>query len=79
MTAAFLKEIPAGEEPLRLYPYLEDLRHLTLKTSMHSYEQYGISFLLNSCPGLKMLTIDLVPARILDVSKLYCLVVDFMN
>ncbi|WKA12429.1 hypothetical protein VitviT2T_029811 [Vitis vinifera] len=59
-----LQELPSGEEPLRLYPYLDDMRHLILKTSMHSYELYGISFLLKSCPGLDMLTIDLGPARI---------------
>lgn len=66
-----LKELPSGEEPLRLYPYLDDMRHLILKTSMHSYELYGISFLLKSCTGLEMLTIDLGPARIFAVSVIY--------
>lgn len=69
--SSLVKVIPTGEEPFKLKPALEDLKHLILKTSVHRNDFYGISFFLNSCPNLEMLTIDLnTPARIFPVSFL---------
>nr|XP_027063167.1 putative F-box/LRR-repeat protein At5g54820 [Coffea arabica] len=47
------------EEPLKLQPVLGCVNRLTLKTSMDRREFYGITFFLNSCPNLEVLTIDL--------------------
>ncbi|KAK4850729.1 hypothetical protein QYF36_009330 [Acer negundo] len=58
-----LQVIPIGEEPLGLLNTL-NVRHLILKTSLHSFEFYGIRFMLKSCPLLETLTINLGPARI---------------
>ncbi|TXG67750.1 hypothetical protein EZV62_009025 [Acer yangbiense] len=59
-----LQVIPIGEEPLDLLKTL-NVRHLTLKTSMRSFEFDGIIFMLKCCPLLETLTINnLRPARI---------------
>ncbi|TXG67749.1 hypothetical protein EZV62_009024 [Acer yangbiense] len=58
-----VRVIPIGEEPLGLLNTL-NVRHLILKTSLHSFEFYGIRFMLKSCPLLETLTINLGPARI---------------
>ncbi|XP_009342602.2 F-box protein At3g62230-like [Pyrus x bretschneideri] len=57
-----LQVIPMGEEPLGMEPGL-NVTHLTLRTAMHNYEQYGIRFFLNSCPRLETLTIDIDRSR----------------
>ncbi|XP_071905373.1 F-box protein At3g62230-like [Coffea arabica] len=54
-----LQVIPTGEEPLKLQPVLGCVNCLTLKTSLDRREFYGITFFLNSCPNLEVLTIDL--------------------
>ncbi|XVF77561.1 hypothetical protein PTKIN_Ptkin14bG0054800 [Pterospermum kingtungense] len=41
-----------------------NVRHLKLKTALHSHEFWGIKFFLNSCPLLQTLLIDLCPARV---------------
>ncbi|XWS51909.1 hypothetical protein CRYUN_Cryun11dG0022200 [Craigia yunnanensis] len=41
-----------------------NVRHLILKTALHSHEFYGITFFLNSCPLLETLSIELCPARV---------------
>ncbi|KAH7860161.1 hypothetical protein Vadar_010084 [Vaccinium darrowii] len=57
-----LQVIPSAEE----YPCLplDRVQHLTLRTVLHVHEFHGISFFLNSCPHLEILTIDIAPARI---------------
>ncbi|XVF34049.1 hypothetical protein REPUB_Repub18cG0023500 [Reevesia pubescens] len=59
-----LQVIPNSEEPHGTESPL-NVRHLILKTALHSHEFYGITFFLNSCPFLEALTIDLCPARVL--------------
>lgn len=60
-----------GEEAIGLTPRLS-VTHLTLKTTMHDYELYGIQFFLNSCPHLEILKIQLGSGRIFyDVSSHY--------
>ncbi|KAL3508512.1 hypothetical protein ACH5RR_027913 [Cinchona calisaya] len=61
-----LQALPNGEEPIVSKPFLGCVKHLILKASLvDRSEFYGISFLLNSCPNLQILTFDLnVPARI---------------
>ncbi|KAF7820216.1 putative F-box/LRR-repeat protein [Senna tora] len=56
----FLQVIPNGDEAVRM-EYDMNVRHLILNTALHSNEFCGISFLLNSCPYLHTLTIDLTP------------------
>ncbi|CAK8565528.1 unnamed protein product [Lathyrus sativus] len=47
-------------------------RHLKLKTNLHNDECQGVTFLLNSCPFLEHLTIDLGFGRFFDsASKKY--------
>ncbi|GAV68612.1 FBD domain-containing protein, partial [Cephalotus follicularis] len=58
-----LQVLPNGEEPLSMQSPL-DVRHLILRTALHSNEFCGIKFLLKSCPLLETLTIDISPARI---------------
>ncbi|XWS09832.1 hypothetical protein CRYUN_Cryun39dG0023500 [Craigia yunnanensis] len=58
-----LQVIPNSEQPYGTECPL-NVRHLTLKTALHSHEFYGIAFFLNSCPLLQTLTIELCPARV---------------
>ncbi|XWS11194.1 hypothetical protein CRYUN_Cryun38cG0063100 [Craigia yunnanensis] len=58
-----LQVIPNSEEP-QSTEFPLNVRHLTLKTALHSHEFYGITFFLNSCPLLETLTIELCPARV---------------
>ncbi|KAM1003560.1 hypothetical protein ACFX15_003618 [Malus domestica] len=48
------------EEPIIPSPSLKVTR-LTLKTTMHDHEQFGIKFFLNCCPNLETLTIERCP------------------
>ncbi|GLT60743.1 hypothetical protein SLA2020_334960 [Shorea laevis] len=59
----FLQVVPCGTEPLRTSNPL-NTKHLILKTSIHNNELLGIKFLLESCPFLETLTIDLGPSRV---------------
>ncbi|GLU23606.1 hypothetical protein SLE2022_395990 [Rubroshorea leprosula] len=61
--SVFLQVVPCGTEPLRTSNPL-NTKHLILKTSIHNNELLGIKFLLESCPFLETLTIDLGPSRI---------------
>ncbi|KAG8637054.1 hypothetical protein MANES_15G074400v8 [Manihot esculenta] len=61
--SVLLQLIPREEEPFSLrFPL--NVRHLILKTAMHSFEFYGMSFMFTSCPKLKILTFDIGPAKI---------------
>ncbi|KAJ1431892.1 FBD domain [Sesbania bispinosa] len=53
-----LQVIPIGEERWRMRCDM-NVRHLIMKTALHEYEFMGITFLLNSCPQLERLTIEL--------------------
>ncbi|KAF5727970.1 putative F-box/LRR-repeat protein [Tripterygium wilfordii] len=57
-----LQVIPSGTEPLGMEVAL-NVRHLILKTELHSNVFFGIKFMLKSCPVLETLTIQLGPAR----------------
>jgi hypothetical protein len=49
-----------------------NVRHLILKTQMHPHEFCGFEFLLNSCPMLEKITLDIGQRAIFSVSqKLY--------
>ncbi|KAK7320400.1 hypothetical protein VNO77_29832 [Canavalia gladiata] len=50
--------IPSGRESLRMQQDM-NVRHLIIKTALHENEFLGITFLLNSCPMLEYLTIEL--------------------
>ncbi|KAJ0101296.1 hypothetical protein Patl1_04271 [Pistacia atlantica] len=58
-----LQVVPHGEEPLGLSSPL-NVNRLTLNTAVHSNEFCGIKFMLQSCPQLQTLTINIVPAKI---------------
>ncbi|KAL0000896.1 hypothetical protein SO802_014677 [Lithocarpus litseifolius] len=58
-----LQFLPLGDEPVRM-GFDMRIKHLTLKTSVHPFEFIGIGFLLNSCPHLETLTLDIGPRRI---------------
>lgn len=47
-----------------------NVRHLILKTQMHKYELCGFEFLLNSCPLLEKLTLDISQQVIFKVSQI---------
>ncbi|KAB2615699.1 F-box protein [Pyrus ussuriensis x Pyrus communis] len=53
------------EEPIIPSPRLT-VGLLTLKTTMHDHEQFGIKFFLNCCPSLETLTIERCPEEILE-------------
>ncbi|XP_057426440.1 putative F-box/LRR-repeat protein At1g56400 [Lotus japonicus] len=53
-----LKAIPFGEDKIR---HGLNVRHLILKTQMHPNELYGFTFLLESCPWLEKLTLEIGP------------------
>ncbi|KAK7300115.1 hypothetical protein RJT34_10949 [Clitoria ternatea] len=42
-----------------------NVRHLIMKTALHEHEFLGIALLLNSCPKLKCLTIELSSEKVL--------------
>ncbi|XP_061368826.1 putative F-box protein At3g29830 [Gastrolobium bilobum] len=53
-----LQAVHSGDEPLRVQCDL-NVRHLIMKTQMHPYELCGFMFLLNSCPMLETLTLEI--------------------
>ncbi|GAU17013.1 hypothetical protein TSUD_37710 [Trifolium subterraneum] len=53
-----LQVVPSGDQPVRTEIEL-NVRHLILKTQMHPHEFCGFEFLLNSCPMLEKLTLDI--------------------
>ncbi|KAI3456958.1 hypothetical protein Pfo_013621 [Paulownia fortunei] len=59
-----LQVLPMAESSLLLKPSLTSVTQLFLKTQLHIQEYYGITFFLNSCPRLEVLSIDLGPTRI---------------
>ncbi|KAK7267895.1 hypothetical protein RIF29_20576 [Crotalaria pallida] len=59
-----LQVIPSGDEPVRIQGDL-NVRHLIIKTQMHHHEWCGFRFLLNSCPTLEKLTLEIDPQIIL--------------
>ncbi|CAH8363462.1 unnamed protein product [Eruca vesicaria subsp. sativa] len=54
-----LEMIPRAADPHRPHPM--NTKHLVLKTKLHPKEFNGIRILLNTCPNLETLTIDLLP------------------
>jgi len=44
------------------------VKHLIMKTSLHQFEFEGITFMLNSCPNLEHLTIEIVEKKYMNVS-----------
>ncbi|KAK2403877.1 putative F-box/LRR-repeat protein [Trifolium repens] len=53
-----LQVVPSGDEPVRIQIDL-NVRHLILKTQIHPHEFCGFEFLLNSCPMLEKITLDI--------------------
>lgn len=53
-----LQVIPSGEKPLRMKTLL-NVVHLTLRTSLHDNEFWGIKLMLNCCPLLETLIIEI--------------------
>ncbi|XP_057426438.1 putative F-box/LRR-repeat protein At1g56400 [Lotus japonicus] len=56
--SVLLQAIPFGEDKIR---HGLNVRHLILKTQMHPNELYGFTFLLESCPWLEKLTLEIGP------------------
>ncbi|CAI9089517.1 OLC1v1024104C1 [Oldenlandia corymbosa var. corymbosa] len=54
-----LQVIPMGDSPAQLGIKLRRVNHLILKASLIQEEFFGVTFFLNSCPNLELLTIDL--------------------
>ncbi|EYU19237.1 hypothetical protein ABFS82_13G171100 [Erythranthe guttata] len=61
-----LQVVPMAENSLSLQPRLENVTRLVLKTQLHIQEYYGITFFLNSCPRLEVLSIDIGPKKIFE-------------
>ncbi|XP_058770115.1 putative F-box/LRR-repeat protein At5g54820 [Vicia villosa] len=53
-----LQVIPSGDEPVRIQGGL-NVKHLILNTQMHPNELGGLEFLLNSCPLMEKLTMNI--------------------
>ncbi|CAK8572998.1 unnamed protein product [Lathyrus sativus] len=53
-----LQVIPSGDEPVGIQEDL-NVKHLILNTQMHPNELGGLEFLLNSCPLMEKLTLNL--------------------
>ncbi|CAI8603975.1 unnamed protein product [Vicia faba] len=53
-----LQVIPSGDEPVRIQGDL-NIKHLILNTEMHPNELGGLEFLLNSCPLMEKLTLNI--------------------
>ncbi|WCJ32509.1 F-box family protein [Euphorbia peplus] len=66
--SVFLQMVPQGEEPFGFQCPLE-VRHLILKTAMHFNEYIGMKFMLNSCPNLQTLTLEIGDAKIFSDYK----------
>jgi hypothetical protein len=47
-----------------------NVRHLILKTQIHPHEFCGFEFLLNSCPMLEKITLDIGQRAIFPVSQI---------
>jgi len=39
------------------------VKHLIMKASLHKFEFTGIAFMLNSCPNLEHLTVEIVDGK----------------
>ncbi|XP_051149263.1 F-box protein At3g62230-like [Andrographis paniculata] len=59
---SYMLQMVQMAEESSVKPRLSCLRHLHLKTQLHVKEYFGITFFLNSCPNLRVLSIDLSPS-----------------
>lgn len=64
-----MKVIPTGTLHQGMQRYMK-AKHLIMKTALHENEFIGITFVLNSCPFLECLTIEMGSEKHLLVSTI---------